>query len=123
MLSYSRGHDTPLIEQSTYELFQQTVSRYSDKDALIVPHQSARLTYRELRDAVERTARGLAGLGVSKDDRIGVWSTNCVEWVMLHLAATRLGAVLVNVNPSYRAYELRYVLRKSRMKALFLWEN
>ena len=46
-----------------------------------------------------------------------------MEWVLLHLACTRIGAVLVNVNPAYRAYELAFVLRKSGMKALFLWER
>jgi fatty-acyl-CoA synthase len=123
MLSYSRGPDTPLIEQSTWEIFEQTASRYPAKDALIVPHQQTRLTYSNLRDAVERTAKGLVGLGIGRCDRIGIWSTNCVEWILIHLAATRLGAVLVNVNPAYRAYELRFVLRKSGMKALFLWES
>ena len=79
-----------------------------------------RLTFSELAAVVERTARGLAGLGLGAQDRIGVWSTNCAEWVQLHLACARIGAVLVNVNPAYRAYELAFVLRKSRMKALFL---
>jgi fatty-acyl-CoA synthase len=41
----------------------------------------------------------------------------------MHLACARIGAVLVNVNPAYRSYELAFVLRKSRMKALFLWEK
>ena len=122
MLSYSRGHDEPLIEKSTDRVFQETVRRFPEKDALIVRHQSARLSYYDLDDAVQRTARGLVGLSIGQGDRIGVWSTNCVEWIMLHLASMRIGAVLVNVNPAYRAYELRYVLHKSRIKALFLWE-
>ena len=72
---------------------------------------------------MERVARGLTGLGLGAGDRIGVWSTNCVEWVLLHLACARIGAVMVNVNPAYRAYELAFVLRKSGMKALFLLEK
>ena len=123
MHSYSRGHDTPLIEQPIYDVFRQTAGRYPDRDALIVRHQNARLSYADLAAAVERTARGLAGLGLQPRDRIGVWSTNCAEWVMLQLAAARSGLVLINVNPAYRAYELRYVLEKSGMKALFLWER
>jgi fatty-acyl-CoA synthase len=52
-----------------------------------------------------------------------MWSTNCVEWILMQLACARIGAVLVNVNPAYRAYELAFVLRKSGMRALFLWEK
>src|SRR5580658_4825515 len=123
MLSYSRGHDAPLIEASIWDVFRKTASRFPDREALVSRHQSVRLTYSELAATVERTARGLAGLGLGPEDRIGVWSTNCVEWVQLHLACARIGAVLVNVNPAYRSYDLAFVLRKSRMKALFLWER
>jgi fatty-acyl-CoA synthase len=123
MLSYSRGPDVPLIERSIWQVFEETARRFSDREALVSRHQGARLTFAGLATAVERTARGLAGLGIGAQDRVGVWSTNCVEWVQLHLACVRLGAVLVNVNPAYRAYELSFVLRKSGMKALFLWES
>jgi len=123
MLSYSRGHDAPLIEQSIWETFEKTAARFPDKEALVSRHQAVRFTFSELREQVERTARGLAGLGIHERDRIGVWSTNCVEWVLLHLACARLGVVLVNVNPAYRAFELGFVLRKSGMKALFFHEK
>jgi fatty-acyl-CoA synthase len=123
MLSYSRGPDAPLIEASIWDVFERTVSRFADREALVARHQGVRLTFGELAEAVEKTARGLAGLGIGAQDRVGVWSTNCVEWVVIQLACARLGAVLVNVNPAYRAYELAYVLRQSKMKALFLWEE
>jgi fatty-acyl-CoA synthase len=123
MLSYSKGPDAPLIEATIAETFRKTVDRLPDNPALISRHQGARFTFAELSAEVHRTARGLTGLGLSSQDRVGVWSTNCVEWVVLHLACARIGAVLVNVNPGYRAYELAFVLRKSGMKALFLWER
>jgi fatty-acyl-CoA synthase len=123
MLSYSRGHDAPLIDASIWEVFEKTASRFPDREALVARHQGVRLTFSELAAAVERTARGLAGLGIGAQDRIGVWSTNCVEWIQMHLACARVGAVLVNVNPAYRSYDLAIVLRKSKMKALFLWEK
>jgi fatty-acyl-CoA synthase len=123
MLSYSRGPDAPLIDVSIWEVFEGTAARFPDNEALVVRQQSVRLTFSELAAAVERTARGLTGLGLGAQDRIGVWATNCVEWVQLHLACARIGAVLVNVNPAYRSYELAFVLRKSGMKALFLWER
>jgi fatty-acyl-CoA synthase len=123
MLSYSRGPDAPLIESSIWQVFEQTARRFPDRDALVSRHQGSRLTFAGLAAAAERTARGLAGLGIGAQDRVGVWSTNCVEWVHLHLACARLGAVLVNINPANRGYELAYVLRKCGMKALFLQEK
>jgi fatty-acyl-CoA synthase len=62
-------------------------------------------------------------LGLTNGDRVGVWSTNCAEWILVHLACARIGAVLVNVNPAYRAHELSFVLKKSGMKALFLCQK
>src|SRR5271166_2029585 len=120
MLSYSRGHDAPLIDASIWDVFSKTAARFPDKEALVVRHQGVRLTFSELAGAVEGVARGLVGLGLGAQDRIGVWSTNCAEWVFMHLACARIGAVLVNVNPAYRSYDLQFVLRKSGMKALFL---
>ena len=123
MLSYSKGPDVRLLEETIPEVFQKTAKRFPNHDALIVRHQGVRLTFAQLAVEVERVARGLTGLGLGAEDRVGVWSTNCVEWVLLHLACARIGAVLVNVNPAYRAYELAFVLRKSGMKALFLLEK
>ena len=123
MLSYSRGQDAPLIDASIWDVFEKTASRFPEREALVARHQGVRLTFSELAAAVERTARGLAGLGIGAQDRVGVWSTNCAEWVQMHLACARIGAVLVNVNPAYRSYDLAFVLRKSGMKALFLWEK
>ena len=123
MLAYAKGPDRPLITDSIFEAFSKTAARVPQNTALIVRHQKARFTFAELAVEVERTARGLAGLGLRCGDRVGVWSTNCAEWVLLHLACARVGIVLVNVNPAYRAHELSYILRKSGMRALFLWEQ
>ncbi len=123
MLSYARGPEAPLRKETIHEALLQTAARVPDKVALIVRHQNARLPFDKLVAEVERTARGLTGLGLKAGDRVGVWATNCVEWVLLHLACTRAGIVLVNVNPAYRAHELAYILRKSGMRALFLWER
>ena len=123
MLSYSRGPDEPLWEMTIGQVLDQTVERWGDSLALVSLHQSKRYTWRELRDQAARVARGLWSIGIRPGDRVGLWSTNCVEWVMLHLGCARAGAILVNVNPAYRAHELAFTLRKSRMKALFLWER
>ncbi|MDE3167651.1 MAG: AMP-binding protein [Acidobacteriota bacterium] len=94
--------------------------RHPGRDALIVRHQGVRLSWSELDDAATRVARGLAALGLAPGDRAGIWAVNCLEWVLLQYGAARAGVVLVNVNPAYRSHELRFVLERSRIRALFL---
>src|SRR5580658_9638915 len=120
MESYIRGPEFALTAQTIPEMFTETAAKFADQDGLIVRHQNIRLSWRQLADEVERTARGLVGLGLQPGDRVGVWATNCAEWVYLQLGCARAGLVQVNVNPAYRAHELRYVLKKSGMKALVL---
>src|SRR3974390_1807026 len=123
MLSYSRGPDEPLWELTLGQVFDRTVERCGDSLALVSCHQSKRYTWRELRDTADAGARGLWSLGIRPGDRVGLWSTNCAEWTMVQLGCALAGCVLVNVNPAYRSHELSFTLRKSRMKALFLWER
>ena len=122
-LSYTCGAAVPLLEKTISQALRDAAAKFPDGDALIVRHQSVRLTWSELNAQVTRTARGLAGLGLRPGDRAGIWASNCLEWVLMQYAASRAGIVLVNVNPAYRSHELRYVLRKSRIRALFLHER
>ncbi len=119
MLSFSQGESLALRAQTIHQVFAETAARFPTRPALIVRHQNVRLTWSELAAQVESLARGLASLGLEPGHRAGVWSTNCLEWILLQLACARLGAVLVNVNPAYRSWELSFVLRKSRIRALF----
>jgi fatty-acyl-CoA synthase len=120
MESYTRGPSVPLLEMTLSDALRRAASRWPDRDALIVCHQKARLTWSGLDAEVERVARGLAGLGLRPGDRAGIWASNCVEWVLMQYAAARSGVVLVNVNPAYRSHELRFVLERSKIKALVL---
>ena len=120
MLSYSRGPDHPLLDVTIGEQLRRTADRVGDSLALVSCHQSCRLTWAELDEMADRVARGLWGLGIRKSDRVGLWSSNCTEWLALQMGCARAGAVLVNVNPAYRSHELQFTLRKSRMKAIFL---
>ena len=81
-------------------------------------HQQVRLSWSELNAAVDRLARGLLGLGLSKGDRLGVWSPNRYEWALTQYATAKLGVILVNINPAYRLRELEYALTHSDVSVL-----
>jgi len=121
--SYARGPVLPLLEKTIGQALADAVERNPSGDALVSRHQGLRLSYRELQENAQRTARGLWGMGIRPGDRVGIWACNCVEWVYLQLATALAGVVLVNVNPAYRAHELRFVLRKSGMRAIFLHQR
>ncbi|MGB8261193.1 MAG: AMP-binding protein [Terracidiphilus sp.] len=122
-LSYSRGPERPLLELTIGDLLHRTAERYPERLGVASCHQGKRLTWAELSEQADRVARGLWSLGIRKGDRVGIWSTNCIEWIVMHMGCARAGAALVNVNPAYRSHELQYTLQRSHMKALFLWHK
>ncbi|MGA9595976.1 MAG: AMP-binding protein [Acidimicrobiia bacterium] len=108
----------PLIHQTIGDNLRATVARFRDGEALVVPYQNVRLTYAEFDAEVDRVARGLLALGLEKGDRIGIWSPNNAEWVLVQYATARMGAILVNINPAYRTSELEYALNQSGCRFL-----
>jgi fatty-acyl-CoA synthase len=94
-------------------MWSDVVAAHGERDALVSCQQGIRWTYAEFDARVERCARALMAEGVAKGDRVGIWSPNNAEWVIVQFATARIGAILVNLNPSYRAHELEYALRQS----------
>jgi fatty-acyl-CoA synthase len=112
--SYVSGvGDSPLLGLTIGEMFDHIVAQYPEREALIVRHQGLRYSYRQLRQEVDRCARGLMALGLQKGERIGIWSPNRAEWTITQFASSTIGAILVNINPSYRVHELEYALQQS----------
>jgi fatty-acyl-CoA synthase len=120
LTSYERGPiDSPLLEETIGERLSRVVSQFGDRDALVVRHQEYRATYRELWDQVDLAARALLANGVRAGDRVGIWAPNRYEWVIVQYATARIGAILVTINPAYKADELEYALRKAGVSLLF----
>jgi len=109
---------SPLSGQTIGEYLASVIARQPEAEALVSRHQGARLTYGELGREVEKVARGLLGLGIEKGDRVGIWSPTRVEWTLLQFATARVGAVLVNINPAYRAGEMAYAVNQSGLRLL-----
>ena len=119
--SYAHGTGiAPLLGETIGENLCRTVERFPGREALVVRHQSYRATYRQLWDATTRVAQGLLAHGVNAGDRVGVWSPNRFEWVVAQYATARIGAILVNINPAYKAAELEYVLNQAGVSVLVL---
>ena len=120
-LSYSKGPDTTeLLNLCVGQVLDRSAERFPDGLALVMRHTDDRFTWSQLRQEVERLSRGLMGLGVEKGQRVGMWATNCTEWVLAQFATAKIGAILVNLNPRYRAHELEYALRQSECETLLL---
>jgi len=117
---WHRGGEQPLLGATIPGHFAAVAKRFPQREAVVSVPQQRRLTYAELSHAVDGLARGLVGLGFAKGERIGIWSTNNVEWLLLQLATARIGAVLVNINPANRTRELAHALDRSEVQGLFV---
>ena len=117
--SYMHGaSDQAMIGDTIGVHFDQIVTRYGDRPALIVHQQGIRWTWSELAQQVDAFAAGLIALGLEPGDRVGIWSPNNAEWVVTQFATAKAGLILVNINPAYRLTEVEYALNKVGCKAL-----
>ncbi len=123
-LSHDKGAtETPLIEDTIGDYFDKVVAQYPDKIAVISRHQHQRLTYRELQQKSNQLASAMINMGLEKGDRVGIWSHNTIEWLLMQLATAKAGIILVNINPAYRIFELQYALNKVDCKVLVLMRH
>jgi fatty-acyl-CoA synthase len=119
--SYVHGiSSTPLLGETIGANLRRIAERHPDAEALVVPYQGYRATYRQLWEQVGIVASALIARGVKKGDRVGIWSPNRYEWVLVQYATARMGAILVNVNPAYRLHELEHVLKQSGTSFLII---
>ncbi|MGW5742987.1 AMP-binding protein [Amycolatopsis sp. NPDC003861] len=117
--SYASGtSEVPLLGDTIGDNFDRTVAAFGDRDALVDRAAGRRWTYRELAAEVAALALGLVAQGIGKGDRVGIWSPNRAEWTFLQYATAKIGAILVNINPAYRAHELEYVLNQAGIRLL-----
>ena len=119
-LSHVRGATTvPLVDWTIDALLRRAVDEHGEREAFVFVEHGVRWSWRQFSGAVDRVAAGLLSLGVERGDRVGIWSPNRPEWVLVQFATARIGAILVNINPAYRLAELEYALDKVGVKLLF----
>src|SRR5438034_1956282 len=96
-------------------------ARHGAREAIVFGDR--RVTFAAFRERVGRLAHGLAALGIGRDDTVAIWLPNRPEWFFAQYACARLGAVVVALNPRYRAHELSYILGQSEARALLLTDH
>ena len=117
--SYASGvSDVPLITDTIGENLDRAAEAFAQRDALVECSSGRRWTYREFVSDVDVLASGLLDAGLAKGDRVGIWAPNCAEWTITQYATAKIGAILVTVNPAYRAHELEYVLNQAGISML-----
>jgi fatty-acyl-CoA synthase len=119
--SYTCGTaEFPLLGMTIGEMVDNVAAKYPDTEAVVSVHQNIRWTYREFIEKVNEIARALMGMGVEKGDRVAIWAMNYAEWIAIQFATAKIGAIMVNINPAYRTYELEYVLKQAEIQTLIL---
>ncbi len=121
MLSYVAGAtDDPLKFMTIPQLLDRACARHGGRTAAIFAAADTALSWYDLRERSNDVAAGLLALGIARGDRVGIWAPNRAEWLYVQFGTARIGAILVNINPSYRAAELEHALNKVGCKALFM---
>ena len=124
LLSYAHGASpVPLLGETIGDNLDRIAQRVPGSDAVIAVHQNRRLTYAQLAAETDRVAKAFLAAGVEHGERVGIWSPNSLEWVLVQYATAKIGAILVNVNPAYRLSELEYALRQSGVSTLIVLDR
>jgi long-chain acyl-CoA synthetase len=97
--------------QSVPEIFDDVTEKYGNKTALIF--YGRKISYRSLREMVDRFAAALAGLGVSKGDTVALYLLNCPQYVIAYFAALKVGAKVTPISPVYTSKEVKHQLEDS----------
>ncbi|CEL10960.1 hypothetical protein ASPCAL14067 [Aspergillus calidoustus] len=120
-LAFVQGPSEPeLWQKKLGDLIDEQEHRFGDRDALLVPWQSAKLSYRQLAERSRLLARALLALGLQHGDCVGIMAGNCYQYIEVFLGGARIGCPVVVLNTTYTPEELRNAVRQSSCKVLFI---
>ncbi len=115
------GERYPWEPLTLAQRLERTAAEHGARDALVGPER--RLSWAQTREQARRAARALHASGVRRGDHVAVWVPNRIEWILLWLGASYLGAVIVAVNTRYKTEEVEYILRQSDARLLVLVDS
>lgn len=99
-------------------VLEDNAARYPDKVLFVFKGRS--LTFGEFHTLAADFAKGLLNLGVRKNDVVGIWMTNSLEWVVCQFAIYKTGAMLLPLYSYYRKTELEYALKQAGVDVLIM---
>ena len=111
----------PFADATVGGLIDAIAAAHPAREAMVAGDE--RITFAEFRARAVRLASGLAALGIGRDDKVAIWMPNRPSWFIAQHACARLGAVVVALNPRYKAHELDYILGQSDTRALLLTDH
>lgn len=112
--------------QTLWQALGNVAAQLPDKTALVGASDNGevrRLTYGELTARIRDMSIGLAITGVRRGDRVVLWMTNSLEWIVAAQAAMRLGAAVVPVNTFLKPAEIRYIIAQSGARHLIMLDR
>ncbi|HIJ55021.1 MAG TPA: AMP-binding protein [Deltaproteobacteria bacterium] len=105
------SYESALEKELTFTRFDRMCEKYPDRTAVV--YLGERFTYKRLQELSLRFAGAIKAIGVQKGDRVMIYISNCVQWLIAFLGIQKIGAVIVPVSPIYTSYELEYMVNDS----------
>src|SRR4030065_2866820 len=104
-----------------FHLLEESARKYPDKPCTIF--KGASVSYKEMNELTDRVAAALAGMGVKKGDRIGIFMPNTPQFVIAYFGVLKAGGVVVATNPLYSAKEIEYQVNDAGIEIMFVMTN
>lgn len=116
-----KKYESNWSNKTILDYLKEAIEKYPEKTAII--DKKSRYTYKELGKLVDRVALGLLEIGLRKGDVISIQLPNWNEFVILHFAATRIGAISNPLIPIYRDREIGFMVKLAESKMIVVPEE
>ena len=103
--------------KSVPDAFDEATERFGANTALYFYDRE--ISYRELRDAVDRLACALSRLGLRKGERVALYLLNSPQFVIAYFAALKCGCSVTPISPVYTSHEVRFQIENSGARTAF----
>jgi len=113
--------DNPCLDATAGAMLAATADQHADHEAIVAT--DVRISYRDFYSEARRFARALLALGVRRGDTVALWLPNRPTWLFAQYGSALIGAVVVALNPRYKAHELSYILAQSDATTLLLTDH
>ncbi|MDR2389777.1 MAG: AMP-binding protein [Tannerellaceae bacterium] len=112
-----------LQERTLGQWLEHWAKATPNKEYLVYSDRNLRLSWKTFNERVDRMAKGMLAIGISKGTHVGLWATNVPDWLTFLFAGAKIGAVLVTVNTNYKQSELEYLVKDADLHTLCITEG